>query len=86
MKKMGKFIKNYDRSLQKARANVPLNNLTANTNAPPAEVKNLGFSAPGVVGCKIPTYQKKIMKKEKHRVGTWRKPHTKSAQTSPYII
>ena len=66
MKKMGKFIKNHDRSLRKARANVPLNNLTANTNAPPAEVKNLGFSTPGVVGCKIPTYQKKIMKKRKY--------------------
>ena len=81
MKEMGKFIENHDRSLRKARPNVPLNNLTANTNAPPAKVKNLGCPAPGVVGCKIPTYQKKI-----HRVGTWRKPHTKSARTSPYII
>ena len=36
---MGKFIKNHDRSLQKARANVPLYNLTTNTNAPPAEGK-----------------------------------------------
>ena len=87
MKEMGKFIENHDRSLRKARTNVPLNNLTANTNAPPAEVKNLGCPAPGVVGCKIPTYQKKIIKKKKiHRVGTWRKPHTKSARTSPYII
>ena len=86
MKEMGKFIENHDRSLRKARANIPLNNLTANTNVPPAEVKNLGFPAPGVVGCKIPTYQKKIMKKKIHRVGTWRKPHTKSARTSPYII
>ena len=36
---MGKFIKNHDRSLRKARVNVPLNNLTANTNAPPVEGK-----------------------------------------------
>ena len=79
MKKMGKFVKSHDRSLQKARANIPLNNLTANTNASPAEVKNLSFPAPGVVGCKIPTYQKKIIKKKVHRVGTWRKPHIKSA-------
>ena len=64
MKKMGKFIKNHDRSLRKARANVPLNNLTANTKAPPAKVKNLSFPTPGVVGCKIPTYQKKKIKKK----------------------
>ena len=36
---MGKFIKNHDRSLQKARVNVPLYNATANTNALPAEEK-----------------------------------------------
>ena len=36
---MGKFIKNHDRSLQKARANIPLYNSTANTNVPPAEGK-----------------------------------------------
>ena len=36
---MGKFIKNHDRSLQKAHTNVPLYNLTANTNAPLAEGK-----------------------------------------------
>ena len=66
MKEMGKFIENHDRSLRKARTNVPLNNLTANTNVPPAEVKNLGCPAPGVVGCKIPTYQKKIIKKRKY--------------------
>ena len=36
---MGKFIKNHDRSLQKARVNVPLNNLTTNTNVPPVEGK-----------------------------------------------
>ena len=41
MNEMGKFIENHDRSLRKARANVPLNNLTANTNAPPAEVKKV---------------------------------------------
>ena len=35
MKEMGKFIENHDRSLRKARTNVPLNNLTANTSAPP---------------------------------------------------
>ena len=77
---MGKFIKNHDRSLRKARANVPLNNLTANTNALPAKGKNLSFPALGVVGCKISTYKKKMNEKRKtHRVGTWKKPHTKSA-------
>ena len=87
MKKMGKFIKNYDRSLRKARANVPLNNLTANTNAPPAEVKNLGFSTPGVVGCKIPTYQKKIMKKENTQGGHMEKTSYKvSANISLYNL
>ena len=40
---MGKFIKNHDRSLQKARANVPLYNSTTNTNAPPAEGKTQVF-------------------------------------------
>ena len=87
MKKMGKFIKNHDRSLQKAHANVPLNNLTANTNAPSAEVKNLGFSAPGVVGCKIPTYQKKIMKKENTQGGHMEKTSYKvSANVSLYNL
>ena len=87
MKEMGKFIENHDRSLQKARANVPLNNLTANTNAPPAEVKNLGFPAPGVVGCKIPTYQKKIMKKENTQGGHMEKTSYKvSANVSLYNL
>ena len=87
MKKMGKFIKNHDQSLQKARVNVPLNNLTVNTNAPPAEVKNLGFSAPGVVGCKIPTYQKKIMKKENTQGGHMEKTSYKvSANVSLYNL
>ena len=36
---MGKFIRNHDRSLQKARVNVPLYNSTANTNTPLAEGK-----------------------------------------------
>ena len=52
---MGKFIKNHDRTLQKACANVPLYNSTANTNAPPAKGKNPSFPALRVVGCKIPT-------------------------------
>ena len=87
MKKMGKFIKNHDRSLRKARANVPLNNLTANTNALPAEVKNLGFPAPGVVGCKIPMYQKKIMKKENTQGGHMEKTSYKvSANVSLYNL
>ena len=87
MKKMGKFIKNHDRSLRKAHVNVPLNNLTTNTNALPAEVKNLGFSAPGVVGCKIPTYQKKIMKKENTQGGHMEKTSYKvSANVSLYNL
>ena len=40
---MGEFIKNHDRSLQKAHANVPLYNSTANTNALPAEGKTQVF-------------------------------------------
>ena len=52
---MGKFSKNYDQSLQKARTNVPLYNSTANTNASPAKGKNPIFPALGAVGCKIPT-------------------------------
>ena len=87
MKKMGKFIENHDWSLRKARANVPLNNLTANTNVPPAEVKSLGFPAPGVVGCKIPTYQKKIMKKENTQGGHMEKTSYKvSANVSLYNL
>ena len=87
MKEMGKFIENHDRSLRKARANVPLNNLTANTNTPLAEVKNLGFPAPGVVGCKIPMYQKKIMKKENTQGGHMEKTSYKvSANISLYNL
>ena len=40
---MGKSIKNHDWSLRKAHANVPLNNLTANTNVPPVEGKTRVF-------------------------------------------
>ena len=59
MNEMGKFIENHDRSLRKARANVPLNNLTANTNAPPAEVKNLGFFARELWVAKFPRIKRK---------------------------
>ena len=87
MKKMGKFVKNHDRSLQKAHANIPLNNLTTNTNASPAEVKNLSFPTPGVVGCKIPTYQKKIIKKESTQGGHMEKTSYKvSVNVSLYNL
>ena len=84
---MGKFIKNHNRPLRKACANVPLSNLTTNTNAPPAEVKNLSFTTLGVVGCKIPTYQKKILKKEKSQGGNMEKTSYKvSANVSLYNL
>ena len=66
MKKMGKFIKNHDRSLRKARANVPLNNLTANTNAPPAKVKNLGCPTPGSCGLQNSHISKENNEKRKY--------------------
>ena len=39
----GKFCENHDRSSRKARANVPLYDLTANTNVLPAEGKTKVF-------------------------------------------
>ena len=85
---MGKFIKNHDRSLRKARANIPLNNLTANTNAPPAEVKNLSFPASGVVGCKISTYQKENNEKRNSQGGNMEKKtsYKVSADVSLYNL
>ena len=53
--KGGDLIKNYDRSLQKARVNVSLYNLTANINALPAKGKNTNFPALRAVGCKSST-------------------------------
>ena len=59
MKEMGKFIENHDRSLRKAHANVPLNNLTANTKVPPAKVKNLGFPPRELWVAKFPCIKRK---------------------------
>ena len=45
--------------------NVPLYNLTKNTNVSPANRKNPNFPAPKVVGCKSPTLKKKEGKEGK---------------------
>ena len=46
-------------NLYKARANIPLYNLTKNTNVSLANRKNPKFPAPKVVGCKNPTLKNK---------------------------
>ena len=59
------MIKKSCKNLYKAHANVPLYNLTKNTNVSPANRKNPKFPAPKVVGCKNPTLKKKEGKEGK---------------------